>query len=132
KQDKRDVRLSLLLANGEDGRIVGELSFDARSLGALRAKVKAQLWSTLGPLVDQAASPGRPDSGETPIAAAEPGTPAGEVPETSPERKPARRRPAGAAHPRAGEVPETSPTERAETPPGRKPPRAPAAGEVPE
>jgi hypothetical protein len=117
KQTNREVRLSLLLANGEDGRIVGELTFEARTLGALRAKLKARLWSQLGRLIDQAASPGRPESGETPVAEAEPGTTAGgELPATPPERQPPRPRTAGEVpeirppQPRpAGEASETSP-----------------------
>jgi len=123
KQAKREVSLSLTLANGEDGRVVGEIAFQARSLGVLRAKVKTQLWPKLQPLIDQAASPGRPESGEAPVAAAEP---AGEVPEAPAERQtppdrilkerkpPPPRPPAGeeaqaAAVPPIAEVPETSP-----------------------
>jgi hypothetical protein len=57
-QARRDVRLSMQLANGEDGRVIGEMNFQARSLGALRTKVRADLWSKLRPLIDRAASPG--------------------------------------------------------------------------
>jgi hypothetical protein len=91
-QARRDVRLSMQLANGEDGRVVGEMNFQARSVGALRTKVRAQLWSKLSPLIDRAASPGPPativSEGELPIdrpreLPAEP-----PVPEAEPPAKP--------------------------------------------
>ena len=124
-QAKRDVRLTLLLANGEDGRMVGEIAFDARSLGALRSKLKTQLWSKLEPLIDRAASPGRPEAGESPVAEGE--KPAAEVPDTSAERRPAPTEvpdTSAERRPPAAEVPET---------PAKRPPRvARVPGEVPD
>ena len=112
-QARRDVRLSMQLANGEDGRVVGEITFQARSLGALRGKVRAQLWSKLGPLIDQAASPGPKAQlvaeGEPGGAGATPPETPGESPKPSDKRVP---RPLD----RPREVPAEAPTSEAEPP----------------
>ncbi len=101
-RERGKVTATLTLANGEDARIVGEIPFEARTIGALRTKIRTQLWAKLSPLIDQAASPGRPEE-EAPAPTT---TPAGGKP---PERT-------------AGETPpETETPEAPETPP--KPPR---------
>jgi hypothetical protein len=94
-QARRDVRLSMQLANGEDGRVIGEMDFQARSLGALRTKVRAQLWSQLSPLIDRAASPGPPAAT---VSEGEPGAAAETAPET-PRELPAKPPVAGAERP---------------------------------
>lgn len=104
-RERGKVTATFTLANGEDARIVGEINLEARTIGALRAKIRTQLWSKLAPLIDQSASPGRP---EAPEKASEEATP----PEGTPP---------------AGETPpETETPEVPETPP--KPPRAGGPG----
>ena len=108
-QARRSFRVSLILANGEDGKTVGTFAFEGRSLAAVRGKLRAQLWSKLGPLIDQAASPGPPQGdgngvAATPVAATPPGQP--ETAERSETRqKPGKAgRPAPPARPRRAEV----------------------------
>jgi hypothetical protein len=107
-RERGKVTATFTLANGEDARIVGEINLEARTIGALRAKIRTQLWPKVAPLIDQSASPGRPEAPENPSEEA-----------TPPEGTP----PAGAA----GETPpETETPEVPETPP--KPPRAGGPG----
>ena len=96
---KRNVHARLFLANGEDGEIVGEMAFDGRTAGALRTKIRAQIWANLEPLIDRAASPGPPE----PAAEKPPRKPPQEPPESPAERtpeKPAEEPPESPARPR--------------------------------
>lgn len=115
-RERGKVMATFTLANGEDARIVGEIPFEARTLGALRAKIRTQLWSKLAPLIDQSASPGRAEAPETPVEATPPeGKPtAGAAGETPPETE-------------TPEVPETKtpPPPRTGSPGGRRPPVPP-------
>lgn len=105
-RERGKVMATFTLANGEDARIVGEIPFEARTIGALRTTIRTQLWSKLSPLIDQSASPGRNEAPETPAEA------------TPPEGHP----PAGTA----GETP--TETETPETPEAKTPPSPPRAG----
>jgi hypothetical protein len=144
-RERGKVTATFTLANGEDARIVGEINLEARTIGALRAKVRTQLWAKLSPLVDQSASPGRTEAPETPaeatpLAGTRPGGTAGEappeaetpeVPETPP--KPPR---AGAPGPTRREPPKREPEAPAQVegqPEGETPeekPEKPAGGAV--
>ena len=135
-QEKRTVRLSLTLANGEDARIVGELAFEARTMGALRAKIRTQLWAGLAPLIDQAASPGPQEAPAKAVPS--PSSPPSE-PEATPAKPPARPRTAEPAPrapaPRAPatEAPEPeAPTGEAEAPNASRAPRPPPRRPSPE
>jgi hypothetical protein len=111
-RERGKVMATFTLANGEDARIVGEIAFEARTIGALRAKIRTQLWPKLSPLIDQSASPGRAETPEAPAEA------------TPPEGKPpAGETPPGAETP---EEPETkAPPPRTGPPGGRRPPVPP-------
>jgi hypothetical protein len=101
---KRNVHAKLFLANGEDGEIVGEMAFDGRSAGALRTKIRAQIWAQLEPLIDRAASPG-------------PREPADETPAERPPQKPPQKT-------------TESPPQQAPEKPAAKPPERPARPRV--
>jgi hypothetical protein len=148
REDQGNVQLTLWLANGEDGRLIGELDFDARNLGALRARVRAQIWGKLRTFIDQAASPGPAVAAEKPVAGggAEQGP---EAPSSGPEtsgaahaaprpsprppgkppaqtRRPAKRplepgRSPADANNEPAPVGEAEPAPPSPTPPGRKP-----------
>ena len=110
-RERGKVMATFTLANGEDARIVGEIPLEARSLGALRTKIRTQLWSNLSPLIDQSASPGRTEAPETPGEATPPEgkAPAGETPtapETSETKAPPRAGPPGGRRPPVPPKPE--------------------------
>ncbi len=118
-RERGKTTVTMTLANGEDARIIGEIPFEGRTIGAARAKIRTQLWAKLSPLIDRAASPGRPE-GATPEGA----TPEVAKPEAPPETE----------TPETAEKPETPSRPRAPGPARSEPPKAEARpeGEVPE
>ena len=139
-RERGKVTATFTLANGEDARIVGEINLEARTIGALRTKIRTQLWSKLSPLIDQSASPGRPEAPEQPSEATPPeGTrPGGVAGETPPETETPEVPETPSKPPRAGGP---GPGRREPTPPKREPatptegegkPEAPTEGETPE
>ncbi len=142
-RERGKVMATFTLANGEDARIVGEIPLEARSLGALRTKIRTQLWSNLSPLIDQSASPGRPEAPETPADGTSPESkaPAGETPiapETSETKAPPRAGPPGGRRPPVPPKPEPEVTPPVEGQPEGEPegatteekPEKPAGGAV--
>jgi hypothetical protein len=118
--ERGKVTATFTLANGEDARIVGEINLEARTIGALRGKIRTQLWPKLSPLIDQSASPGRPEAPETPSEVTPPeGTPpGGRAAETPPETETPEAPEAPPKPPRAGP---SGPTRREPAPPKRQP-----------
>lgn len=130
-RERRTTTVTLTLANGEDARVVGEIPFEGRTIGAVRAKIRTQLWAKLSPFIDQAASPGRTEAPEKNVEGLPPESarPAGAQAETPPETETPTPPETPTKPPRTGA---TGPARRETAPKAEGKPEAKPEGEEPE